>query len=380
MVKKIRLLILVKSIDGGTGTFVINFLKIKNTFKRDALLIKTLVLERPTFRNVDGYKFQYFRQKNFYPQKYSLSPINFLNFFKEIAWIGKKVDKYKPSIILSIDLRCNLLAILLNFLSSKKIKIIATNHIDLGPTIFDKSTKEVGFFLGKAIKIFYDRADRIVCVSKRLSIKLKRDFNLQSEVLTVYNGQNFNIQKPKNFSSSRRKTILTIARLVEQKDYPTLIRAFRLLLGKFPHATLWIASDGPNKARLQVLVKRLNLWGRIKFLGWVDNINSYLRRAHVFVLASKREGFGYVLIEAMSQGIPVVSTDSPFGPSEILDDGKYGLLTPTGDSKSLKTALFELLSNKKKYEYFAKMSIKRCTFFSREKMLQGYRKMITGLS
>jgi glycosyltransferase involved in cell wall biosynthesis len=380
MARQIRLLILVKSIDGGTGTFLLNLLEIKKIFKDKSFSVKTLVLERPSYRKIVNFKFDYFRKKDFYPQRYSLSPLNFLNFFKEIAWITEKVQSFRPTLILSVDLRCNLLAIFLKILSLGKIKVIATNHIDLSQTISDKSTKLVRSLLIRAIQIFYDFADAIVSVSKSLSSSLKKDFHLKSKVLTVYNGQDFNFQKPKRLPRTGHKTILTIARLVEQKDHLTLIKAFGLLSKDLPGTTLWIASNGPLKRRLETSVKRLGLTESIKFLGWVKDTNAYLKKADIFVLSSKREGFGYVLIEAMSQGIPVVSTDCPYGPGEVLAQGKYGLLTPPRNFKSLKSAMLELLTNAKKYDHFAKMAVKRSKFFTREKMLKGYKKIIIRLS
>lgn len=379
MTKKIKLMVLVKSIDGGTGTFLLNLLDIQKVFKKNKIELKTLVLERPTFREVGEYRFDYFRKKDFYPQKYSLSPVNFLNFFKEIFWIRKRVLEFKPKLILSIDLRCNLLAIVSKILFAKEIKVITTNHIDLGNTISDKATRPANFLLKKIVKIFYDRADKMVCVSEELSKNLKKRFSFKKKVITVYNGQNFKPKKPKSFPRKEKKIVITVARLVEQKDHLALVRAFSFLLKSLPATELWIASNGPEKNKIQKVVKTLGIKNKVKFLGWVKDIGFYLKKADIFVLSSKREGFGYVLLEAMSQGLPVISTDTPFGPSEILDKGKYGLLTPRANPDQMRNAMYRLLTQKKSYEYFAKKSIERTTFFSLEKMLKNYKKIILSL-
>lgn len=378
--KKIKLLIIVKSIDGGTGTFLFNFLKIKKIFQRGEVNIKTLVLERPTYRNVGRFNPEYFRSKNFYPQKYSLSPFNFISFFDELLWVKRKLGKYKSTAILSVDLRCNLLAIIAKMLFFNNIKIIATNHINLGRTIFDKSTPAIHFILRWAIRHFYNQADVLVCVSKELSINLKRDFNLNQQIITVYNGVKIKLDKTRRSFKKGGKVIITIARLVEQKDHMNLIKAFDLLQRKLPNTELWILSDGPKRKEIETSVNRLKLDKKIKLLGWVKTNIPYLKRSDVFVLSSKREGFAYVLVEAMSQGIPVVSTNTPYGPSEVLDNGKYGLLVPMDDPVSMKNAILKILTDKEKSEYYSKKSLERSKYFSEEKMLTNYKKIIRNLA
>jgi len=377
--KKIKIVIIVKSIDGGTGTFLLNLLEIKKLFSKSSI-IKTLVLERPTYRKIKNNKFSYFRDKDFYPQKYSFSSSNFVNFFSELLWIRKKLTNVKPTVILSIDLRCNLLAILTKLFFFKNIKVMITNHIDLARTIFDKSTPVVNFFLKKTIQKIYDKADVIIGVSKRLSDSLKKDFNLKNRVYTIYNGQDVhNINFRKLSSPNKYKKIITIARLFEQKDHINLIKAFSLLSKDIPKTRLLIISDGPERNSLESFVRKKKLVGKVDFLGWVDNVESYLKTADIFVLSSKREGFGYVLIEAMAQCLPIVSTDTPYGPSEILNGGEYGILVPMNDSKAFKKAIYTLLTNSKKYEYYSKKSFERSKYFSVEKMLTYYQKILTDL-
>lgn len=379
--EKIKLFVIVKSIDGGTGTFLINFLKIKNLFPSNKFALKTIVLEEPTYRNVRDYNFEYFRGKNFYPQKYSFSPLNFINFFMELFWLKDKFDDFEPTLVMGADLRCNLLAIFLKILSYKKTKIIATNHIDLGKTISDKSTLPVALLLKKTISYLYNKADLFVCCSQELSRSSQSDFNLKKDVITVYNGMKFEKYLPRsaNSNNKKKKIIITIARLVEQKDHINLIKAFELLQKKYKNVDLWITSDGPLRKQLESYVNDHKFNNKIKFLGWVKDINSYLRKADIFVFSSKREGFAYVLVEAMAQGLPVVSTDTPYGPREVLENGKYGVLVPVNDPVSLEKEMFKLLTDKNKYNYFAKKSLERTRYFSVEKMIKNYKRIILNL-
>ncbi|MCC5974538.1 MAG: glycosyltransferase, partial [Rubellimicrobium sp.] len=136
-------------------------------------------------------------------------------------------------------------------------------------------------------------------------------------------------------------TFLACGRLTQQKDYPTLLRAFAELRG--PELRLNILGDGDLRASLQRMVAELGLADRVNFLGFQRDPFSHMREADIFVLSSRWEGFGNVLVEAMAVGTPVVSTDCPHGPAEIIMDGKTGLLVPPGQPLALAAALQRLI-------------------------------------
>jgi N-acetylglucosaminyldiphosphoundecaprenol N-acetyl-beta-D-mannosaminyltransferase len=121
------------------------------------------------------------------------------------------------------------------------------------------------------------------------------------------------------------------------------------------------------------MTNHFNLKNKIKIFGWLKNIYPILRRSDIFVLSSKAEGFSYAIIEAMSQGLPIISTNTPHGPSEILDGGKFGILVPMSDPISLSRAFVKLTHDKSLYGYFSEQSLKRSAYFSREKMTSSYK-------
>lgn len=140
------------------------------------------------------------------------------------------------------------------------------------------------------------------------------------------------------FEDTTRPIFLAVGRLVEQKDYPTLLRAFARIRKQRP-CRLVILGTGPLGGRLEALVRELGIGDDTALLGFKPNPHPYIRAASVLVLASRYEGFGNVLVEALACGTPVVSTDCPAGPREILKNGRYGGLVPVGDVEGLARAM-----------------------------------------
>jgi glycosyltransferase involved in cell wall biosynthesis len=141
-------------------------------------------------------------------------------------------------------------------------------------------------------------------------------------------------------ASAGGPVIATAGRLVAVKDHRTLLRAFAALPG---FARLQIFGEGPLEPELRAYAAELGIAGRVLFAGYVTDPSTCYAAADLFVLSSTSEGFGNVLIEAMAAGVPVVSTDAPHGPREILGDGKFGALTPVGDAGALATAMADML-------------------------------------
>ena len=137
--------------------------------------------------------------------------------------------------------------------------------------------------------------------------------------------------------------IVCVGRLSPEKDQHTLIRAMSILAPAQPWR-LAIVGDGPERPALEALVRSLDLTDRIVFTGEVADPFAVMMRARLAVSASVYEGLGNAIIEALACGTPVVCTDCPYGPREILQGGRYGWLTPVGDPAALAAAIAEALS------------------------------------
>ena len=197
----------------------------------------------------------------------------------------------------------------------------------------------------------YPYADRTITVSKEAAEDLSHFIGLnRGEIDVIYNpviGPNVKGKMEKSvdhpwFSDESIPVILGVGRLLEQKDFPTLIQAFAKLRTS-RSSRLVILGEGDRRPFLEDCVERLGLSEHVWMPGFKPNPLKYMANADVFVLSSKREGLGNVLIEAMACGTPVVSTDCKSGPSEILKGGEYGRLVPVGDSSALAAAIEEAL-------------------------------------
>jgi len=137
--------------------------------------------------------------------------------------------------------------------------------------------------------------------------------------------------------------LLAVGRLVPQKDYPTLLRAFARVRS-VEQVRLVILGEGRQRRSLERLVRRLGIADAVQLPGYVDNPYAYMAHAAAMVLSSAWEGIGNVLIEALACGCPVVSTDCPGGTAEVLGHGAYGKLVAVGDVDALAQAMAEILS------------------------------------
>jgi len=138
--------------------------------------------------------------------------------------------------------------------------------------------------------------------------------------------------------------LASVGRLVPVKDHKTLFEACAMLGAGRPWR-LAIFGEGPLEAELKAYAAKLGIDERVLFAGYVDDPMACYAAADLVVLSSLSEGFGNVLIEAMAAGVPVVSTDAPHGPREILADGRFGPLVPVGDAKALAAAIAEMLEH-----------------------------------
>jgi glycosyltransferase involved in cell wall biosynthesis len=233
--------------------------------------------------------------------------------------------------------------------------VIVSIHIDPDFTHLHKA------FLFRTVYKF-PNVRKIITVSKGIEKKLNNNYNLK-KTKTIYNpidlkliSQKLLAQKPVDFDY-----ILAVGRLCRQKGFDIFINAFAKsnLKNKIK---LIILGEGKERNNLEKLIVKLNLKKQVLLYGKVDNPFIYMKHAIFFVLSSRFEGFGIVIIEALACETPVIATNCESGPSEIIENGKNGLLVPVEDVESLKMAMDKLFYDKElhvKLKTNARRSVKK---------------------
>ncbi len=207
------------------------------------------------------------------------------------------------------------------------------------------------------IRLLYPRIERIIAVSAGVADDTARIARLARESITVIRNPVITpelaaqalVPCPHPWLNDAGPdagvpVICAAGRLQRQKDFPTLIRAFARVRSQ-RNCRLLILGEGNARAALTALIAELGLTGQVALVGFQSNPYPFLARAALFVLSSAWEGSPNVLTEAMALGVPVVATDCPSGPAELLDGGRYGPLVAVGDVPALAAAMTATLEH-----------------------------------
>lgn len=266
--------------------------------------------------------------------------------------LANYLRKEQPVALLSALHYANEIAVFAKFVARVPTQVVVTEHNTFSQAI-KRTSKVKKRLLPLLVRYFYPRADHIMAVSEGVAQDLAHSTGLASKsIQTIYNPVITpelleKAKAPLNhpwFAPDEPPVILGVGKLEAQKDFPTLIRAFAQVRQTQP-ARLMILGWGEDREKLEILVKELELEEDVSLFGYVDNPYPYMAAASLFVLSSAWEGLPTVLIEAMALGTPVISTDCPSGPKEILAGGMYGWLTPVGDAQNLAKGIMSILSD-----------------------------------
>ncbi len=262
------------------------------------------------------------------------------------------LKRERPDVMLTA-LHGNIIAVWAKLLSRTNTKLVLSEH-----NTFSMITKNMPawwkWLNTLLVRLFYPKADEIVAVSQGVADDLAAAVKIdRRKIKVIYNPViNDTLFTKANrfplhpwFEGNHLPIVIAIGRLTKQKDFPTLLEAFHSVVENVD-ARLIILGEGEDRVSLLQRVQDLNLKEKVSLPGFVDNPYAFLSHSTVFVLSSRWEGLPTVLVEAMACGIPVISTDCPSGPREILKDGKYGRLIPVGDPSALSSAIMDGLRGK----------------------------------
>ena len=221
---------------------------------------------------------------------------------------------------------------------------------------------------------------KIVCVSEEIGRIMRSDGIDGQRVTTIYSGVDllkYHRSIPsKEFKdrwgiSDKAFIVGTIAAMVGHKDYPTLLRAARLVVDRRPQIVFLAVGDGPLEREIRMLADQLNLGQRFIFCGYQDNIGGFLKNFDLFVLSSKQEGLGTSILDAQAAGVPVVACAAG-GIPEMIQNGINGRLVPKETPTALAQAIIALADDADQRQRLIQAAYKSVADFSIEKTVGKY--------
>jgi len=268
--------------------------------------------------------------------------------------LARYLRRERPLGMLSALNHANVVAIFARWIARTPTRLVVSERATL--SLMQQTAQGIrSRLMPTLMRLTYPRADAVVAVSMGVADDLANSIGLpRAKVRVIYNP----VVTQALLSSSRDRpvhpwfadgappVVLAAGRLEAEKDFECLIRAFSLLHGART-VRLMIVGEGSQRPALERLVAELGLSADVELPGFVAEPYPYMRHAALFVQSSRTEGLPGALIEAMACGTPVVSTDCPSGPAEILEHGRWGRLVPVGDVETLAVAMAATLDSQK---------------------------------
>ena len=215
------------------------------------------------------------------------------------------------------------------------------------------------------------KMEKIACVSNQACVSFGRVIGHSEKTVTIYNmipvEKIYELSKRTCPVKKRKFTIITVGRLIPDKCQDRLLKAAKRLTEEGFDFDVWIVGSGRAEESLKSYCEEHHL-DNVFFCGMQDNPYQYLKQADLFVLTSRREGFAIVVPEAMTCGLPVVSTKCT-GPSEILNDGEYGVLVDN-NTEGVYAGIKKMLVNPALMEHYRKKSKERYKDFDEDKIIK----------
>lgn len=312
------------------------------------------------------------------PPEVRIINLNSKTVMASIPALTKYLIQVKPKALISHLHSNNVASIISRDLARVSTRLLLVSHTNF--SLEKLSLPKKAKLLPTLMKFLYRRSATLIAVSQGAARNLEDELNFKKNVVkTLYNPvisknifdkANEHVEHPW-LQPKQPPVFLTVGRLIKDKDHKNLIKAFAYLRSKHI-AKLIILGEGDFQNELKALTKELGVETDVDIPGFVSNPYAYMSKASGFVLTSLHEALPTVLIEAMACGCSIISTDCPYGPREILDNGKYGLLIPLQDPVKLAEAMEYILDN----PVDKAILLKRAHEFSIESIVNQYLKLI----
>lgn len=261
------------------------------------------------------------------------------------------LNKHKPAALFPHLEHPSIVSLAINRFLDIDTTVIPTQHSAFGHEVEATPKDQI---VRRIVPRLYPASDQIVSVSEGVADSLTDGTPVErSDISVLYNP--VDVEQIRERASQTvdhdwvengdRDVVLFVGRHARQKNLDRWVRAFEKVVSRNSNARAIIAGKGPCRAQVQAMIERLGLSDVVSLPGFVDNPYRYMAKSDVFLLSSRYEGLPTVLIECLAVGCPVVSTDCPSGPREILSDGEYGTLVPVDDVDGLANAVRDTLAD-----------------------------------
>jgi glycosyltransferase involved in cell wall biosynthesis len=271
---------------------------------------------------------------------------------KSIPRLARYLQARKPEAVIAAMTHCTAAAVAARSIAREKVMIIATEHNTMSQ-IMENTAGLKYRLMPKWSRWALNSADVMVSVSAGVADDLSAQTGIARErIRVIYNPVITDALHSAAlvdndhpwFQQGEPPVVLGVGRLEKQKDFPMLVRAFRLVRNR-RMARLVILGEGTDRRRIEQTVADYGLFEDVMLPGSETNPYRFMKRSAVIALSSRWEGLGMVLVEGLSLGVPVVSTNCTHGPAEILCDGRFGTLVPVGNDEAMARALEFALDN-----------------------------------
>jgi len=272
--------------------------------------------------------------------------ITTITFIKNIFKMKKILNQIHPDVILSFLPITNFVTLWAN---NNKYPIVVSTRNDHN---IEFPNKKYQFLMQK----LYNKADGFIFQTEEQKAYFDT-VNIKKKYAIIPNpiNENFLVER---YKGKREKVIVSVGRLVKQKNQELIIDAFNDIKDKIPKYKLIIYGEGELRGKFIDKINELNLSDRIFLPGKVDNIKEKIYKSSLFILSSNYEGMPNSLMEAMSLGLPVIATDCPCGgPKSLVKNGENGVLIPVDGRKELSLAILKVIKNEEFSEKIQKNAV-----------------------
>jgi glycosyltransferase involved in cell wall biosynthesis len=269
--------------------------------------------------------------------------------------LARYLRRQRPEAMMSALTHANLVALFAVRLARATMPLVVTEHSHPSENIAH-ATRRRDRLTPALMRRLYPWATAVTGVSNGVAENLVQRIGVPGDLVTVVRNPVVaddlmrRARQPLDhswFAAGQPPVLLAVGRLTAPKDLPCLLQALALVRREREVRAV-ILGEGEDRPTLERMVRELSLEGAVQLPGFVDNPYPFFRQAALFVLSSRWEGLPTVLLEALALGLPIVSTDCPSGPREILENGRLGILVPVGEAEALAAAILAALHQQRR--------------------------------